>query len=110
MVWSRFHNGPQNGYLWAMARANQGRFHIAHCVAILSLGSRPRQGVAKLRAKGTPEVMPHVPGSARECEGIDPHAPKGTPTLGVGVSVYSRIFRTRLQGSKPIALRSSLYH
>jgi hypothetical protein len=25
------------------------------------------------------------PGSARECEGIDLHTPKGTPTLGVGV-------------------------
>jgi hypothetical protein len=24
-------------------------------------------------------VMPHAPKSARECEGIDPHTPKGTP-------------------------------
>jgi hypothetical protein len=23
--------------------------------------------------------MSHAPGSARECEGIDPHTPKGTP-------------------------------
>jgi len=29
--------------------------------------------------------MSHAPRSARECEGIDPHTPKGTPTLGVGV-------------------------
>jgi len=29
--------------------------------------------------------MPHAPGSARECEGIDFHTPKKTPTLGVGV-------------------------
>jgi hypothetical protein len=30
--------------------------------------------------------------------------------LGVGVLVDSRIFRERLQGSKPIALKGSLYH
>jgi len=33
--------------------------------------------------------MPHAFGIARECEGIDHHIPKGTPTLGVGVSVDS---------------------
>ncbi len=54
--------------------------------------------------------MPHALGSARECEGMDPHTPKATPTWGVGVSVDSQIFKKRLQGSKPIALRSSLYH
>jgi hypothetical protein len=26
--------------------------------------------------------MPHAPRSARKCEGIDPHIPKGTPTSG----------------------------
>jgi len=40
--------------------------------------------------------MPHAFGSARECEGIDPHTPKGTPTLGVGVPVDSRIFKGQL--------------
>jgi len=56
------------------------------------LGSRPRQGVAKLQAKkGAPRIMSHAPMSARECEGIDRHTPKGTPTLGVGVSMDSRI-------------------
>jgi hypothetical protein len=41
-------------------------------VTTLALGSRPRQGVARLQAK-------RKPGSARKCEGIDPHTPKGTP-------------------------------
>jgi len=27
--------------------------------------------------------MPHALGSARECEGMAPHTPKGTPTLRV---------------------------
>jgi hypothetical protein len=58
---------------------------MSKSVATLALGSRPRQGVARLRAKGKPIVMPHALGSARECVGIDPHTPKGTPTLGVGV-------------------------
>ncbi len=48
-------------------------------------------------------------GSARECEGIDPHTPKGIPTLGIGVMVNSQILIVRLQGSKPIALKSYLY-
>jgi len=30
-------------------------------------------------------VMSHAPGSAKECEGIGFHSPKGTLTLGVGV-------------------------
>ncbi len=37
--------------------------------------------------EGSPGVMPHAPRSVRECEGIDLHTPKGTPTLAVGVLV-----------------------
>jgi len=54
--------------------------------------------------------MPHALRSAKECEGIDPHTPKGTPTLGVGVLVDSRMFKEQLQGSKPNGLKSYLYH
>jgi len=43
-------------------------------------------GVAKVAGQeGSLGGRPHAPGSVRECEGIDPHTPKGTPTLGVGV-------------------------
>jgi len=45
--------------------------------------------------------MPHAPGIARECEGISPHTPKGTPTLGVGIPIDSRMFKEQLQGPKP---------
>ncbi len=38
------------------------------------------------------------------------HTPKWTPTLGVGVLMDSQIFIERLQGSKPIRLKNSLYH
>jgi len=60
--------------------------------------------------RGSLRVMPHVPGSARECEGMGLHTPKGTPTLGVGVPMDSRMFRERLQGSKQNGLKKSLYH
>jgi len=51
-------------------------------VATLALGSRPKQGVAKLRAKRrAPGVMSHAPMSARECEGINPHT-QGNSDIG----------------------------
>jgi len=46
----------------------------------------------------------------RECEGVNTHTPKATPTLGDGVSVDFRNFREQLQGSKPNDLWHSLYH
>ncbi len=46
----------------------------------------------------------------KECEGMNPHTPKGTPMLGVGISKGLLIFRAQFQGSKPIALKISLYH
>jgi hypothetical protein len=33
--------------------------------------------------EGSPGVTSHAPGSAKECEGMNPHTPKGAPTLGV---------------------------
>ncbi len=45
-------------------------------ITTLALGSQPRQGLARLRAK-------RKPGSEGKCEGMNPHTPKGTSTLGV---------------------------
>jgi hypothetical protein len=45
-----------------------------------------------------------------ECEGMNLHIPKWTPTLGVGVPMDSRIFKENSQGSKPIGLKLYLYH
>jgi hypothetical protein len=58
-------------------------------VTTLALGSRPRQCLVRLRAK-------REAGSEGKCEGMNPHTLKGAPTLGVGVSMDSRIFRERL--------------
>jgi hypothetical protein len=41
---------------------------------------------------------------------MNPHTPKWVPTLGVGVSMDSRIFRKQFQGLKLIGLKSSLCH
>ncbi len=75
----------------------------------LGLATKAR-GCKVAGQEGSPGAMPHAPKSAREREGIDLHIPKGTPTLGVGVPVDSRIFIERLHETKPITLRKSLYH
>jgi len=47
------------------------------------------RGYKVMGQEGSPRVMSHAPGSARECEGIGPHTPKGTLTLEVGIPVDS---------------------
>jgi hypothetical protein len=44
------------------------------------------KGVARVQVKRKPGVTSHTPRSVRKCEGVNPHTPKGTPMLGVGVS------------------------
>jgi hypothetical protein len=51
-----------------------------------------------------------APGSAKECEGMNPHTPKWTPILGIKVPMDFWIFKGWLQGSKPIDLKNFLYH
>jgi hypothetical protein len=50
--------------------------------ATLALDSRPKQGLARLRAKK--EAM-----NEGKCEGMNPHTPKGASILGVRVLVDS---------------------
>jgi hypothetical protein len=46
-------------------------------VATITLGSRPRQGFAKMRAKSEAwESHFHAFMSVGECEGMNPHTPK----------------------------------
>jgi len=59
---------------------------VVGIIATLTLGSQPRQGFARGRDKReTREAIFYTPGSARECERMNPHIPKATPTWGVGV-------------------------
>jgi len=64
----------------------------------------------RARQEGNPGGTSYTPRSAGECERMNPHTPKATPTWGVGVLKDSQIFSEQLQGSKPIGLKKSLYH
>jgi len=62
--------------------------HVQCCNPSLGLATKAK-GCKVASQERSLVVMPHALGSAKECEGIDPHTPKGTPTLGVGVPVDS---------------------
>ncbi len=63
-------------------------------VTTLALGSRPKQRACKVTGQErSPGIMSHGPGSAKECERMNPHTHKATPTLGDGVPMESRVFR-----------------
>jgi len=91
-------------------------------VATLALGSRPKQKGYKVagqeeawelrqkEARESHHIFTGVLESVRECEGVNTHTPKATPTLGNGVSVDSQNFKERLQGLNLNVLWRSLYH
>jgi hypothetical protein len=60
--------------------------------------------------EGDPADTSYAPGSAGERQRMSSHTLKWTPTWGVGVLMDSGIFKEWLQRSKPIELKSSLYH
>jgi hypothetical protein len=84
---------------------------IRDLVATLALGLWPRQGLARLWAKKEDRelhlMLMRVQKSVREWTLT---LPSEIPILRVEVPMNSWIFRGRLQGSKPIGLKSSLYH
>jgi hypothetical protein len=68
------------------------------------------KGLQGYGPRGSPGVTSHTPGSVGKCEGVNPHTPKATPTLGDGVPVDSQNFREQFQGSKLNVLWHFLYH
>jgi hypothetical protein len=68
------------------------------------------KGLQGCGPRGSPGVTSHSPGSVGKCEGVNPHVPKATPTLGNGVPMESRNFREQFEGSKFDGLWHSLYH
>jgi hypothetical protein len=66
-------------------------------VTTLTLGSRPRQGACKrARQEGDLGGTSYTLVSARECERMNPHTPKATPTEGIGVLNDSWVFSEQL--------------
>ncbi len=68
------------------------------------------KGLQGCGPKGSPGVTSKTPGSVGECEGMNLHTPKATPTLGEGVPMDFRNFIDRFEGSKFNGLCRSLYH
>jgi hypothetical protein len=53
---------------------------------------KPSLGLA-IKSRGCKVAGQEGSMGVQESEGIDPHTPKGTPILGVGVPMESRMFR-----------------
>jgi hypothetical protein len=68
------------------------------------------KGLQGCGPRGSPGVTSYTHGSVGKCEGVNPHIPKITLTLGDGVPVDSQNFRERFEGSKLNVLWRSLYH
>jgi hypothetical protein len=58
------------------------------------------KGLQGCEPRESPRVTSHIPRTVEKCEGVDPHTPKVTFTLGDGILVDSRNFRKKFQGSK----------
>jgi hypothetical protein len=72
-------------------------------IATLALGSRPRQGLTRLRVK-------RKLGSEGKCEGMNLHTLKGASTLGVlNPSGLPNLQRAIAGVKKPNGLKNSLY-
>ncbi len=50
--------------------------------------------------EGSPGVTSHAHGSAKECEGVNPHTLKSTPIVGVGVPNGFSNFQREILGVK----------
>jgi hypothetical protein len=81
-------------------------------IVTLALGSRPKQGLARVQTKSDARGSHFMLSRGWECRRLweNEHSNKWAPILGIGVLVDSRIFIERLEESKPIGLKSSLYH
>jgi hypothetical protein len=75
---------------------------LLHVVATLVLGSRPRQGLAKVRTKSEARITFHTPRNVGECEGMNPHTPKWILILGVWVQWISKFLEDNFKGQNSL--------
>jgi hypothetical protein len=68
------------------------------------------KGLQGCGPRGSLGVTSETLESVGKCEGVNPHTPKVTPTLGDGVLADSRNFRDQFEGSNLNGLWCSLYH
>jgi hypothetical protein len=78
--------------------------------SLMPLCRNPNFGLAT-KAKGlqgcgprkSPGVTSHTPESVGKCEGVNPHTPKATPTLGDGVSWSPETSESDFRGQNSMA-------
>ncbi len=75
---------------------------------VWELRQEEAQELSQEEARESHHILPGVQENARECEGVNTHTPKATPTWGDGVSMHSQNFREQLQGSNLNGLWRSL--
>jgi len=80
------------------------RHVITCCNPNLGVATKAR-ACKKARQEGDPGGTSYIPGNAGECEIMNLHTPKATPTWGIIIPKDSWIFREQSQGSKPIIWR-----
>jgi len=68
----------------------------------LTIKARAYKGVVQEWSLG---VTFHAPKSVGKCEGMNPHTPKWSPTLGVEILMDSKTFKRWLQGSNSLDWR-----
>jgi hypothetical protein len=66
------------------------------------------KGLQGCGPRGSPRITSHTLGSVAKFEGVNPHTPKATPTLGDGILVDFQNFRERFEGSNFNGLWQSL--
>jgi hypothetical protein len=82
---------------------------LAWIVVTLALGLRQGKGLQGCRPRGRPESHITCSRECKKCEGMNPHNPKWTPIVEVGVSNGLPNIQSAIQGSKPIVLNNFLY-
>ncbi len=94
-------------YFIQMPHAHCKIINLTKIIATLPWATTKAKGGYKVTGQeGSSKVTFHVHKSAKECKGMNPHTPKWTPCW----ELESQIFKAQFQGSKPIGLKSSLYH
>jgi hypothetical protein len=68
----------------------------------LALGSRSKQGLAKVNPKMKPETHISCFQDCKKVWGMNPHTTKWALTLGVGIPMDSRIFKKQLKGQNSL--------
>ncbi len=66
---------------------------VVCCNPSLGFAIKTRALLAKVQAKSEDRKSHFILSGVEECEKMNPHTPKWTPTLGIGVPMDFRIFR-----------------